>query len=216
MNQQGRGDAYCSVRTTRYVRFAKKSIAPKTALKNIRVKFKQSLNSFLSLSHKINKVMVVRWWVIVVCLLLAKASYALSETSEKASDFVYTLADGTQHTLYSLQSEMILLYFYDPTCEDCHELMEQLNTSEIISRLISNKRLLILAVYPEEDMEIWQPYADHIPSTWINGFDKGATINMEGLYNLTSLPAVYLLDDKKNISLQTIRYTEIERELEKK
>lgn len=160
--------------------------------------------------------MVVRWWVVILCLLFAEASYAQNETSEKANDFVYTLADGTQHTLYSLHSEMILLYFYDPTCEDCHELMEQMHASEIVSRLINNKRLLILAVYPEEDMEIWQPYADHVPSTWINGFDKGATINMGGLYNLTSLPAVYLLDDEKNVYLQTIDFKEIEQALERR
>jgi thiol-disulfide isomerase/thioredoxin len=134
----------------------------------------------------------------------------------KANDFVYTQANGVEGTLYTLESEILLLYFYDPTCEDCHELKEQLNTSEIVNQLIDEKRLVILSVYPEDDMDLWMPYTKQIPSNWINGYDKGATINVEGLFLLTSLPTLYLLDEEKNIVLQTTTFEDIEQELEKK
>ena len=141
---------------------------------------------------------------------------AVSKQLQKANDFIYTQANGVEGTLYTLESEILLLYFYDPTCEDCHELMEQLNTSEIINQLKDEKRLLILAVYPEEDMDLWMPYTKQVPSDWINGYDKGARINVEGLFLLTSLPTLYLLDEKKNILLQTTAFDDIEQELEKK
>lgn len=133
----------------------------------------------------------------------------------KANDFIYTQANGVEGTLYTLESEILLLYFYDPTCEDCHELMEQLNTSGIVNQLINEGRLQILAVYPEEDMDLWMPYVEQVPSNWINGYDKGATINVEGLFLLTSLPSLYLLDEEKNIILQTTTFDDIEQELKK-
>ena len=160
--------------------------------------------------------MIVRHKIVIAGLLYVMCLFAQYAVSQKANDFVYTQADGTQHTLFSLQSEMILVYFYDPTCEDCHELMSRLNMSDIVNRLIDRERLTVLAVYPEDDMEVWEPYVDVIPTVWINGYDKGAVINTEGLYTITSLPAVFLLDKEKNICLQTVAFKDIERELLKR
>lgn len=156
---------------------------------------------------------MAKYKIILLGLSFVVTLFAQESTLPKANDFVYTMADGTQHSLYTLQSEIVLLYFYDPTCEDCHQLMVDLNTSEVINQLIDSKRLSVLAVYPEEDMEVWEPYIDAIPSVWINGYDKGAVINTEGLYYMTSLPALYLLDKEKNICLHTTDFKDIEREL---
>lgn len=160
--------------------------------------------------------MVLKRWIMLLYLWLPVVCYAQQQGLERANDFIYTQANGTEENLYSLESEIVLLYFYDPTCEDCHELMEQLNASETVNKLLAGKRLQILAVYPEEDMDIWMPYTQHVPATWINGYDKGATINIEGLFLLTSLPTLYLLDEEKNIILQTTTFHDIEQELGKK
>jgi cytochrome oxidase Cu insertion factor (SCO1/SenC/PrrC family) len=151
-----------------------------------------------------------------LCIWLADACPAQSPASgtpEKACDFTYTLASGKQGTLYALRSEWILLYFYDPTCEDCHALMERLKASETLKRLIGEKRIRVLAVYPEEDTAVWLEQAEQVPQTWINGYDKGAVIFTEGLYEMTSLPALYLLDRDKNIRLKTAAADEVENEL---
>lgn len=160
--------------------------------------------------------MIARCWIILFCVWFAGICHAQHASLEKANNFVYTQADGTQHALYALQSEMILLYFYDPTCEECHALMEQLNESEFVNQLIADNRLSILAVYPEDDMEIWEPYVSRVPSTWINGYDKGATVHSEGLYFFISTPVLYLLDEEKNICIQTTSFEAIEQELMKK
>lgn len=159
--------------------------------------------------------MVQRCQVAFICLWLAGLCQAQQPVFEKANDFVYTQADGEQSTLYALESEMLLLYFYDPTCEDCHALMEQLAASETVNQLIEENRLQILAVYPEDDMAEWKPYVSHIPPNWTNAYDDGARINMEGLYLFTSLPALYLLDGEKRICLQTTAFDDVERELKK-
>lgn len=115
--------------------------------------------------------------------------------------------------MYALQSEWLLLYFYDPSCEDCHALMERLNASESINRLIGENRLLVLAVYPEEDTEVWLEQAEHMPPTWINGYDRGAGINREGLYPMQTLPALYLLDRDKKLCLKNATAEEVESKL---
>jgi cytochrome oxidase Cu insertion factor (SCO1/SenC/PrrC family) len=151
-----------------------------------------------------------------LCIGLAGASLAQSPASvtpEKANDFTYTLASGKQGTLYALGSEWTLLYFYDPTCEDCHALMERLNASETLNRLMEEKRIRVLAVYPEEDTAVWLEQAEQVPQAWINGYDPGAVIHTEGLYRMTSLPALYLLDRDKNIRLKTASADEVEKEL---
>jgi peroxiredoxin len=156
--------------------------------------------------------------VIILCLWYAGACLAQSPASgtpEKASDFTYTLASGKQGTLYALRSEWILLYFYDPACEDCHALMERLNGSKRLNRLIEAKRIRVLAVYPEDDTAVWIEQAEHVPRTWINGYDKGAVIHTEGLYRMTTLPALYLLDRHKNIRLKTATADEVEDELKR-
>lgn len=156
----------------------------------------------------------IKYWVVFWSVWIAGICHAQQPALEKANDFVYIQANGEQGTLYALDAEILLLYFYDPTCEDCHRLMEQLDTSPVINRLIAEKRMSVLAVYPEEDMDLWTPYVKQVPSNWINGYDKGATINMKGLFSLTSLPALYLLDKEKHIILQTTAFDDIVRALE--
>jgi hypothetical protein len=91
--------------------------------------------------------------------------------------------------------------------------MERLKASETLNRLIGEKRIRVLAVYPEEDTAVWLEQAEHVPQTWINGYDKGAVILTEGLYGMTSLLALYLLDRDKYIRLKTAAADEVENEL---
>jgi cytochrome oxidase Cu insertion factor (SCO1/SenC/PrrC family) len=73
-------------------------------------------------------------WTTNICI----AQQTDADFLEQVNDFTYTLASGKQETLYTLQSEMLLLYFYNPRCDDCHALMKELETSEIINQLIDD------------------------------------------------------------------------------
>ena len=154
---------------------------------------------------------VICLWIVNICT----AQQSNSNSLEQANDFTYTLASGEQHTLYALQSDMVLLYFYDPTCDDCHLLMSQLETSNIVNRLIDCKKLTVLAVYPEDDIETWNEYADHIPPQWINGYDKGVKIHTEEIYIINQFPTLYLLNREKMVRMKEMTFNELENELEK-
>ena len=152
---------------------------------------------------------VICLWIVNIC----PAQQSNSNSLEQANDFTYTLASGEQHTLYALQSDMVLLYFYDPTCDDCHLLMSQLETSNIVNRLIDCKKLIVLAMYPEDDIETWNEYADHIPPQWINGYDKGVKIHTEEIYIINQFPTLYLLNREKMVRMKEMTFAALESEL---
>jgi hypothetical protein len=92
--------------------------------------------------------------------------------------------------------------------------MSQLETSSIVNRLIDGKKLTVLAVFPDDDIETWNEYTCHIPSQWINGYDKGVKIHTEGIFLIKSFPTLYLLDKDKKIRMKEMSFKELENVLE--
>ena len=115
----------------------------------------------------------------------------------KANDFDYTTKSGRTRNLYSLNSDFIIIYINNPGCSMCREIIEQMKQSQIISDLQSKGRLKIVAIYPDENLEEWHKHYSDIPSAWINGYDKGCHIERANLYNVSAIPALYLLDKEK-------------------
>ncbi|MDR1602154.1 MAG: thioredoxin family protein [Tannerella sp.] len=153
---------------------------------------------------------VILWlWFAVVC----HAQQSARDTLEQANDFICTLASGEEIRMYSLRAEALLLCFYDPSCEDCHALMKRLDASPVIERLSGAKKLLLLAVYPEEDATLWMANSSHVPAGWINGYDPEVKIILDNLYDFARLPALYLLDGEKRFLLKDATADEIEEEL---
>jgi hypothetical protein len=63
-----------------------------------------------------------------------------NRVGEKASDFIYTLANGKNGTLYTIRSDYTLLFFYNPGCHTCKEILEQLTSSLGVNYLIKEKK----------------------------------------------------------------------------
>ena len=115
----------------------------------------------------------------------------------KANDFDYTLKSGRSRNLYSLNNDFIIIYINNPGCAMCRDISHALKQSQIISDLQERGMLKILAIYPDENLDEWYKHYADIPSTWINGYDKGCRIERENLYNVSAIPALYLLDKSK-------------------
>lgn len=116
-----------------------------------------------------------------------------------ANDLRYTTADGKTRSLYDLRASYTLLFFNNPDCAMCKELREAICASPLLSQLIAEGRLKVLALYPDEDLQAWHNYRRQIPPTWINAYDKGCRIREEQSYNLNAIPSLYLLDDQKRV-----------------
>lgn len=119
-----------------------------------------------------------------------------------ANDFVYTLADGSQHRMYDIEANYTILMFSNPGCPMCREIMEEITSSPLLNLLTEHGDLRTLSLYPDEDLEAWREHFKDMPTSWIRAYDKGMKITVERLYNLSAIPALYLLDSQKRVIIK--------------
>ena len=129
---------------------------------------------------------------------------------EVASDFVYTLPSKKTGRLYGIKTDYTILTFYNPDCNACAQIMEEMKASPLINMMLNNKTLSILAFYPDEDTKIWEKHIPDIPKNWINAYDKGTTIKKDELYDLKAIPTLYLLDQDKKVLLKDADFPVVE------
>lgn len=115
----------------------------------------------------------------------------------KANDFRYTVASGRTSNLYSLKSEYILIYINNPGCPMCREIQRAIEESSLLTQMIEQRRLTILAIYPDKELDEWHKHS--LPATWIDAYDKGCQIEQQRLYDLRAIPSLYLLDARKRV-----------------
>ena len=127
-----------------------------------------------------------------------------------ANDFTYTLESGRTGKMSQLKAEYLLLFFNNPGCTACAEIIEHIRNSPIMNKLEAEERLTVLAVYPDEDLAEWRNYLSKMPREWINGYDPGTVIKGENLYDLKAIPTLYLLDKDKKVLLKDPTIAEVE------
>ena len=132
---------------------------------------------------------------------------------QSANDFDYTDRTGRTRNMYSLNTDFVIVYINNPGCAMCRDITEALKQSPIISDLQQQGRLKVLAIYPDENLDEWHKHLSDMPSEWINGYDRGCRIERENLYNVSAIPALYLLNKEKKVlvkdstNVREIEYT---------
>ena len=121
-----------------------------------------------------------------------------------ATDFRYTLASGATGTLYGIKAPYTLVYINNPGCPACRETMMQVTGSPFLMRLIDEGTLVVLAIYPDEDLAAWREHASEMPVGWINSYDKALKMKNDELYDLKAIPTLYLLDRSKTVMLKDV------------
>lgn len=127
-----------------------------------------------------------------------------------AADFSYTKPDGSQHRLSEVQTPLTLLLFFDPECDDCHQVIMRLEKTDVLNLLTADRQLTVLAVYPGENKRLWQTMAQHMLPTWEIGMDESQTIYNKELYDILGFPSMYLLDQHKTVILKDASLTALE------
>lgn len=108
-----------------------------------------------------------------------------------ATDFAITQQNGRTIKLLAISADYTILFFNSPDCHDCARVKQMLGK-------ISDSRVRIVAVYPDEDVELWRNTS--YPASWING--RNSSIQERQLYDLRAMPTLYLLDKNKRILLK--------------
>ena len=138
-------------------------------------------------------------------------SVSKNKVGNTAADFSYTKPDGSQHRLSELQTPLILLLFFDPECDDCHQIIMRLEKTDVLNQLTADRQLTVLAVYPGENKRLWQTMAQHMLPTWEIGMDESQTIYNKELYDILGFPSMYLLDQHKTVILKDASLTALEK-----
>ena len=127
---------------------------------------------------------------------------ALNKVGTKAADFRFSDARGRIRTLYGIKAPYTLLFFSNPGCGACMDIINVLKGEPAIAQMISNGVIAVLNIYIDEDIDEWRSYMPVYPEEWYNGFDPDFVIRNEILYNVRAIPSLYLLDKDKTVLLK--------------
>ena len=127
---------------------------------------------------------------------------ALNREGTIAADFRFADKNGRIHSLHGINAPMTLLFFSNPGCDACMEIIKVLSGHEGIASMIADGSLAVLNIYIDEDIQAWRDYMPIYPEQWYNGFDPDLVIRGETLYNVRAIPSLYLLDHEKRVILK--------------
>ena len=139
-----------------------------------------------------------------------------NRVGSKAADFVYTLESGDWKRMHALKSNYLILYFSTPNCSDCISVAHNIHNSEVLQRVctlnsFSRTMLSVLHIYPGSNIPLWQESLPFMPQkNWVHAYDKSSVLTNKRVYNLKTLPTIYLLDQNKSIILKDASLEEIE------
>ena len=130
------------------------------------------------------------------------ANCSLNRIGTKAADFAFSDKNGRIRTLYGIKADWTLLFFSNPGCHACKDIIEHLKAMKGFNESIAEKKLAIVNVYIDEDMTGWYDYMPYYPDNWYNGYDHNLVIRTDHLYDVRAIPSLYLLDKEKKVVLK--------------
>ncbi len=130
---------------------------------------------------------------------------AMNREGTPAADFKYRelLPDGKfrERNLYDIKGEYTLIFFNNPDCGSCAEILEVIKDSPLVG-LIQKGELKVLAMYIDEDLSAWRNNRKKYPKEWIYAYDGQLILRDNGIYGLRAIPSLYLLDKEKRVILK--------------
>ena len=127
---------------------------------------------------------------------------SLNRLGHPAADFRFADKKGVIRTLHSVEAEYTLLFFSNPGCEACLNIINMLKGEPKVASMIAQGRLAVLNIYIDEDLQGWRDYMPIYPENWYNGFDPDLVVRNDELYNVRAIPSLYLLDKRKRVILK--------------
>jgi len=115
---------------------------------------------------------------------------------KKAQNLVMDSYKGTFVSLYDVEKEFTILYFWEPDCGHCKEATPKLKA---YYEKAKNDNIEVFAVCTTAEKEKWSKYISDNQLTWINGWDPKRSSHFDYYFNVQSTPMIYILDKDKKI-----------------
>ena len=130
---------------------------------------------------------------------------SLNRAGTPAADFKFRqmaaggkMKDGS---LYDVKGDYTLIFFNNPGCHACGEILEAIVNSPV-KEMVSNGKVKILAMYIDEDLKAWKENRSKFPQEWIYAHDHNMILRDNNIYGLRAIPSMYLLDKEKRVILK--------------
>ncbi len=111
-------------------------------------------------------------------------------------------------SMYSIEKEYTILYFWSPKCGHC-----KVETPKLLEFYKQNKEkmdLEVFAVCADTNMQAMRTYIDEHKLNWINvNGPRSYTQNFHELYNVYSTPFIFVLDKNKTIIAKQIKSNQL-------
>lgn len=127
---------------------------------------------------------------------------SMNKAGEKVHDFVFRTLQGKNIRLYEVPGDFTMLFFSNPGCTACKEIIDQVNYLQPIVEAINSGKLSVVNVYIDEDLKAWRDYAVHYPASWYSGYDPEFIIRKDEIFNVRAIPSLYLLDAEKRVVMK--------------
>ena len=108
-----------------------------------------------------------------------------NKVGDVATNFEYTDEKGNKHQLHDVAADYTLLYMYDPDCETCHQVEEEMKKEPLLQQ----------AAAPTGNHQA----TAHIAIVRVNAM---ARKDLWKSYYFRSFPTLYLLDKSKRVVLK--------------
>jgi thiol-disulfide isomerase/thioredoxin len=124
----------------------------------------------------------------------------------KAKDLIMNSYKGTFVSLYDIEKDFTILYFWEPNCGHCKEATPKLKA---YYEKAKNEGVEVFAVCTVDDKPAWTKYIEENGLTWINGWDPERKTYFDFYYNVQSTPMIYILDRNKKIIAKKLSVDDI-------
>lgn len=123
----------------------------------------------------------------------------LNPYGAKVPDFRFKDISGNIRNLYGVNARYTLLFFSNPGCEACKEIIDQLGTRSYLDSMIADGEVAVVNIYIDEEVDKWKEYEHNYPRNWVCGYDWKGLIRQDDLYFVRAIPSLYLLDSQKRV-----------------
>lgn len=110
--------------------------------------------------------------------------------------------------LWGVKSKYTILCFWDPDCSHCKKAVPQL--ADIYHKSLKAKGFEVYGVCTETEGAKWHKFIEDNKLDWINVADLELHNTFRSVYDISSTPVVYILNDKKEIIAKKLGVEQIE------
>ena len=127
---------------------------------------------------------------------------SMNRAGTPAADFTFRelLPGGgfRERNLYDVKGEYILLFFNNPSCNSCADILQTIKDSPV-KGLVEKGIVKVVAMYIDENLSTWEKDKEKYPDEWIYAHDPYLILRDNGIYGLRAIPSLYLLDQDKRV-----------------